>query len=84
MLSRQHCTEKILLNVVLILLGQHSQVKTLYNVAQEAPDKIAQEKVMCSVVLILLGQYSTGKTLCNIVLEAADNIAQEKYFSMLL
>ena len=37
--------EKILCNVVLILLGQHCTGKTLSSVVPEAPDNIAQEKI---------------------------------------
>ena len=36
--------EKILFNVILILLGQYCTEKTLCNVVIEAPEHIAQEK----------------------------------------
>ena len=47
--------ERMLSNVVLILLGQYYTDKTLDNFAQEASDTITQEKI-----LILLGQYYTS------------------------
>ena len=37
------------------------QVKTLWNVVQEAPDNIVLEKILINIVLILLGQLRTGK-----------------------
>ena len=43
-----------------------TQVKTLCNVVQEAPDNIALEEIMFNVVLIfliILGQHRTGKSL---------------------
>ena len=52
--------ERMLSNVVLILLGQYYTDKTLDNFAQEASDNITQEKILFNVVLILLGQYYTS------------------------
>ena len=37
------------------------QVKTLWNVVQEAPDNIVLEKILINIVLILLGQLRTSK-----------------------
>ena len=41
--------EKIMFNVVLILLEQHCRGKSLCNVIQEAPDNIAHEKILVDV-----------------------------------
>ena len=41
--------EKIMFNVVLILLEQHCRGKNLCNVIQEAPDNIAHEKILVDV-----------------------------------
>ena len=38
-----------------------TQVNTLRNVVQEAPDNNAQEKILLNVVLILSGQHCTGQ-----------------------
>ena len=64
--------EKFLVNVVLILLGQHC------NVVWEAPDNIAQERILCINVLILLEQYCAGNILYNVVPGVPNNIAPEK------
>ena len=50
------------------MLSQYSgenigHVKSLYNVVQEARDKITQEKFLLNVGLISLGQHGTGKIL---------------------
>ena len=37
------------------------QVKTLWNVVQEAPDNTVLGKILINIVLILLGQLRTGK-----------------------
>ena len=55
--------EKVLFNIVLILLEQHCTGKTLCNIVQEPPDNLTQEKILFNVVLILLGQHCAGKNL---------------------
>ena len=39
-----------------------AQVKSMFNVVQEASDNIAQDKNLFNVVLILLGQHCTAKS----------------------
>ena len=82
MLSQTHlgniAQEKIF-NIVLILLGNLAQVKTLYNVFHEAPSNSQQKKILCNVVLIFLEQHCTEETLFNVVLEAPDNSKKKKY-----
>ena len=81
MLSQTHlgniAQEKIF-NIVLILLGNLAQVKTLCNVFHEAPSNSQQEKILFNVVLIFLKQHCTEETLFNVVLEALDNSRQKK------
>ena len=43
-------------------LDNIANVKTLCNVARDAPGNIAYEKILCSFVLILLGQYCTNQS----------------------
>ena len=42
--------EKIMFNVILILLGQHCTDKTLCSVAQEASENIAQDRILFNVI----------------------------------
>ena len=53
--------EKIVFNVVLILLGQHCTGKKVVQCCPRGFRQHAQEKNLFNVVLILLGQHCTAK-----------------------
>ena len=67
--------EKILFNVILILLGQHGTGKSLAQCCPRASRQHCTRNILFNVVLILLGQHCTGK---NLVQCCLDNTAQEK------
>ena len=59
--------EKILCNVVLILLVQHYTGQNFMQCCPRCSRQHCIKKILCNVVVILLGQHCTRKTLCNVV-----------------
>ena len=53
--------QKILFNVVLILLGQHCAGQNIYAMLSERLQTTIHKKILCNVVLALLGQYCTAQ-----------------------
>lgn len=50
---QQQRTEKTLFNDILILVAEHCTDNNFCNMAQEAPDSIAQKKILFNGALIL-------------------------------